>query len=270
MKKSLIQFAFLCFILIVGCQNKNKISGTTPLKTAQEQVSDGTISIDLVALTPLQLGKAQAIEVNDQVFKTPKKYMVYDFKKLLLPYLKMGAEEVNNYEITFVCNDSYRPVMPLEQLLRGMPYLAFHDVDAQQGDWMAINKIKFAPFYLVWKDVSFTDHSWAMPYGLVQIEIKKNDYKLIPKDTTFMAGFVLFKDKCNRCHQINAIGGDMGPELNYPKNVTEYWKEADLKAFIKQPKNYRQNAKMPEINVSELEINQIVGYLKYMAGHKTL
>jgi mono/diheme cytochrome c family protein/5-hydroxyisourate hydrolase-like protein (transthyretin family) len=270
MKTFFIQLAFSCFVLTIGCQDKSASHNPTTEESKPQSVSKPLISIDLVALKPEQLGKVQVTKVNDQVFKTVKTYRTYDFKKLLSSFLKLDTMDVTNYEIVFVCGDGYRPTMKLEKLLRGAPFLAFQDVDAKEGNWIDLPKVKFAPFYIVWTDVTFDDHSWSMPYGLVKIEVKKSEDKLLPKDPNMMAGFALFRDKCNRCHQINGIGGDMGTELNYPKSVTEYWKEADLKAFIKHPTSYRQNAKMPEMDVNDAQIDTIVQYLGYMSQHKGL
>lgn len=268
MKTIFTQLVFLCLVLTISCENKRALSHDLSNKNTPQTVANAKVFIDLVALTPAQLGNTQTVKVSDQVFKTEKTYLAYDFKKLLLPYLKMGLVDVADYEIIFVCGDGYRPTIKLDKLLRGAPYLAFRDVEAKQGDWSTVKNVTFPPFYLVWTNVTMDDHSWAMPYGLVSIEIKRIDDKLVPKDTALMAGFVLFRDRCNRCHQLNGIGGDMGMELNYPKSVTEYWKEPDLKAFIKHPTSYRQNAKMPEIQVNDEQIDDIVAYLKYMAQHK--
>jgi len=60
----------------------------------------------------------------------------------------------------------------------------------------------------------------------------------------------------------------MGPELNFPKNVTEYWDNNQLKAFIKNPASFRNNVKMPTLNLSENEIEYITNYLQYMSKHK--
>lgn len=269
MKYIFIQIAFLSLVLVIDCHNKISSTSDSSEPKRVQGSNHALVSIDLMALKAEQLGKPQAVVVNDQVFKTVKTYMAYDFKKLLFAYLKTDTMDVAQYEIVFVCGDGYRPTMKMEKLLRGAPYLAFRDMDAKQGNWLEHGSTQFAPYYIVWTDVPFNDHSWSMPYGLVKVEIKKADDKLIPKDSSVMMGYTLFRDRCNRCHQINGIGGDMGTELNYPKSVTEYWKEADLKAFIKQPKSYRQNAKMPDMGSTDAEITAIVDYLKYMAQHKT-
>jgi len=60
----------------------------------------------------------------------------------------------------------------------------------------------------------------------------------------------------------------MGPELNYPKSVTEYWKTDDLKAFIQSPASYRNDVKMPNLGIKPEEATEIVKYLSYMSEHK--
>ncbi|MFT4639418.1 MAG: cytochrome c2 [Verrucomicrobiales bacterium] len=58
-------------------------------------------------------------------------------------------------------------------------------------------------------------------------------------------GFDLFRKNCMVCHAIDGSGGTMGPELHSPRNVTEYWKEEMIPAFVKKPQSFRHNAKMP-------------------------
>jgi cytochrome c2 len=84
-----------------------------------------------------------------------------------------------------------------------------------------------------------------------------------------MAGYDLFKNRCQTCHAINKIGGKMGPELNYPKSVTTYWKTEDLKAFIQNPASYRNEVKMPNLGIKPQEATEIVKYLTYMSKPPT-
>ena len=60
----------------------------------------------------------------------------------------------------------------------------------------------------------------------------------------------------------------MGPELNYPKSVTEYWKEKELVEYIVNPKAFRNKVKMPALGLSKKQSQQIVDYLKYMSENK--
>ncbi|MGH2096074.1 c-type cytochrome, partial [Enterococcus faecalis] len=82
------------------------------------------------------------------------------------------------------------------------------------------------------------------------------------------AGYQLFKSYCQTCHSINNIGGKMGPELNFAKSVTEYWKIEDLKAFIQSTESNRNEVKMPNLNLKAKDVEEIVKYLEYMSKNK--
>jgi cytochrome c2 len=86
----------------------------------------------------------------------------------------------------------------------------------------------------------------------------------------FLSGYLLFQKHCITCHAINEIGGEMGPELNYPKSVTSYWKEKDLIAYIVNPTAYRSKVKMPILGISIQQSKAIVEYLKYLSINKKM
>jgi cytochrome c2 len=75
-------------------------------------------------------------------------------------------------------------------------------------------------------------------------------------------------NQCITCHAINEIGGTMGPELNYPKSVTEYWKEKELVDYIVNPAAFRNKVKMPTLGITKQQSQEIVAYLKYMSENK--
>ena len=82
-------------------------------------------------------------------------------------------------------------------------------------------------------------------------------------------GFVTFKNHCIRCHSLNLQGGEVGPELNSPKNVTEYWEKSTLRAFIRDASSFRFKDKMPAFpNLKESDLDEILEYLAYMKDHK--
>jgi cytochrome c1 len=65
----------------------------------------------------------------------------------------------------------------------------------------------------------------------------------------------------------------MGGDLNLPMNATEYMTDKGLHALIRDPKSVRfwPGMKMggwSEDLLSDSEIDQIIAYLKHMAGRK--
>ena len=133
-----------------------------------------------------------------------------------------------------------------------------------------------APYYVVWEEGEKLGESVPWPYQLAKIEVvnfKQKYEKLYPHeaatDGPIMKGFVTFKNQCLRCHSINLQGGDVGPELNSPQNVTEYWSKSNLKKFIKDATSFRFKSKMPPFpNLSNDEIDQVLDYLEFIKGSK--
>ena len=86
------------------------------------------------------------------------------------------------------------------------------------------------------------------------------------------AGYLAFRQHCIKCHSINGDGGAVGPELNYPVNVTEYWKAEWLARFIADPQRIRANSKMipfyRDMKNREAAISTIIEYLKVMKDNK--
>lgn len=282
MRKFQYKFIILLLGLAFSCQEKTKQS---EVAAADTFINDSTstsdsLTIDLVELQKRgELKKTVMVTVNeDPVYHDSKQYNAIPFPKILELYSKIKELQTDQYRIVFECEDGYKPIMPLEKFLSAKSFLAISDVDAPKGkSWSKIMKdgreMKAAPFYLVYQGVSPKDTNFKWPYNLIKIHFVPNTQNtslLHPKDDKVATiGFELFNKNCISCHAINKIGGTMGPELNYPKSVTEYWDHNQLKKFIQDPASFRNGVKMPTIpNLTEIEIENIVHYLNYMANHK--
>ena len=83
-----------------------------------------------------------------------------------------------------------------------------------------------------------------------------------------------FRQHCIKCHTLNGDGGSIGPELNYPVSVTEYWKSKWLRRFIVNPQSVRSNSKMipfyRDVENRQEQVADIIEYLKVMARNKSL
>jgi len=235
--------------------------------------------LDLVALQAnSRLGKDTVVTViNDPVYHKTKKYQAVDALLLLKNELDLSKIDIKNTLIVFECIDGYKPKMPLELFLKTKSFLAFKDLDAPKGsNWEKIlkngNEMNADPFYLVYTSVSTDNQEYKWPYNVIKFHLEpknKNIEALQPKDDEkAIKGFTLFQKHCITCHAINGIGGEMGPELNYPKNITEYWKENELVDYIVNPASFRNKVKMPTLGITKQESQEIVDYLKYMSGKK--
>jgi cytochrome c2 len=274
-------FVFL-LLWVASCQQNTKQKTVTKrlIVTAPKNQTSDSLSMDLVALQKQgKLKKTVLITVDDDpVYHRTKRYEALPLPELLQTYTAIKNLEADQYQIVFECEDGYKPMMPLHKFLDVKSFLAIRDMDAPKGElWSKIIKdgheMRAAPFYLIYKGVSTKDTHLKWPYNLIQIHLVPNSQNiafLLPKDDTkAQVGFELFNKNCVTCHAINKIGGNMGPELNYPKSVTEYWDKKQLKAFIKNPASFRDGVKMPKpANLNTKEIDEIIYYLEYMANHK--
>lgn len=267
----ILSFLFIFSFLSCNPKKEQKIEETVNVQSE--------IILDLVDLqTKNKLGKDTLITViNDPVYHKTKKYHAVNALAILKNEVDLSKVDIKNTLIVFECIDGYKPEMSLELFLKTNPFLAFKDVDAPKGsNWEKIvkngNEMNADPFYLVYTSVSANDQEYKWPYNVIKFRFEsknKNIEALQPKDDEkAMKGFVLFQKQCITCHAINGIGGEMGPELNYPKSVTEYWKETELVDYIVNPASFRHKVKMPTLGITKQQSQEIVDYLKYMSEHK--
>jgi mono/diheme cytochrome c family protein len=275
----------LLFLAVLGCNTSQKSNNETVAdSTAVDSVASTVPKKDSLSVylpdIKASLPEAQTVEVKDDpVFFKAKSYKAIPLLTVLDQFLPAYKSlDIKQTQIVFECEDGYNPSMVLEKVLSKKAYLALSDVDAPKGqDWINPKKgdheMKIAPFYIVYTDVPAKDVTFKWPYNLVRISLSaasKELAVLFPKDDdTQVKGFELFKVNCLTCHSLNKVGGKMGPELNYPKSVTEYWQVDQIKHFVKAPTSFRNECKMPAItHLTDKELDEIVSYLKYMSKHK--
>jgi mono/diheme cytochrome c family protein len=186
-------------------------------------------------------------------------------------------------EIEFIALDGYKLSVPHQRLQEIGGIMAYTVVD---GPSKASGLPRFqsgkkstplGPFYVVWNQPQLKPVSDHPPFAYQVAKIRfvsfQHEYgRLLPEsdDAGIKNGFQNFKTHCLHCHAINQQGGNVGPELNIPKNITEYWRRDHLLAYISDASSYRLGAKMQAFGklLKAEEIEGIVDYLEHMKGKK--
>lgn len=250
----------------------------TQIASAQQldiQIGDKVQKFEL-SLLKTKL-KSQSVTNIDPVYKTKKTFVGFKLKDLLE---LVGPIPTELDEVSFVAIDGYAPSIGVSDLATQSGLIAYREAARESGFPSTVSngkKITFEPFYLVWENEKSVPEHFPRPYQLTKIAFTKFTEKfksIYPKevesDEESKRGFTLYRGLCFRCHSVNGIGGTLGPELNAPNNILEYWNKTALKNFIKNPSGFRANSKMPQLSLSDKDIDDILEYFDKMKSHKNV
>lgn len=229
-----------------------------------------------------------------QKLATPKDVRVFEphaqaevtYRAVPLPAVLdsvFGARWRKAQLVLFRCQDGYRPAVPVSKILSERGWLAFAFPDGRPfhlKNTLQNEEADLGPLYLVWEDSKQVraDGGADWPYQIVGVEL--SDFATAfpriapPKNASAPAqrGFLTFQRQCLSCHTINGDGGAKAPELNYPVNVTEYWKPEMLKQWIAEPTAIRFSTNMPALDPTLADrakrIDELVEYLRAMRARK--
>lgn len=219
---------------------------------------------------------AAVIELWDPSYKSNKRYRAVKLGPVLQAGLGLSADALKRQKLLFVATDGYKVAIDGERLATGQPYLALGDAD--HPPWTEIpghRGVSPGPFYVVWKAEQARDQKrFPWPWALATVRLAPKDLyaKTVPVGSPAggpaRRGHKLFLRDCVRCHAINQQGGNLGPDLNVPKNVFEYREEKLLREFIKNPKAYRYGNMPAQPQLSKRDLDDVLAYLKAMKAHK--
>lgn len=258
--------ALLILIVAPACKDTKSLAVTAAGKTR---------SLNLAQLR--EIAGDRLVTVDDHYLNRSVQY-----RALPLAALLRGLSGGAPYdEVLFHCADGYEARAAESAIAQGRLdsfYLAYGEGGESFVSTILQGKQEISPepFYAVSTEKSgYEVLSW--PYEVVALEFVRLAEKyagLLPREVVVdqkkRAGFDLFRKECLRCHSINLQGGGVGPELNIPRNITEYREEAYLRAFIRNASAFRARSKMPAFSqLTEADLGQIIGYLKVMARYKT-
>ncbi|MEM6343800.1 MAG: cytochrome c [Bacteroidota bacterium] len=259
---------YYLFIILVAALFALTACGEKKAQKPKESVKTSTSSTLSLphefVLEPSVLRRKSAVKIEeDLVLKGEQSYQAFSLRRTLIPILEQLADTAK-LEVIFVCSDGYEANMKLTEALRAEGFIAFEG-------WPAAQNAKFAPYYVVWADEGAAKNKkLPWPYAVTSIRLTRSEDEFmaaLPPDSVHYAGFELFKQRCIKCHGINKVGGILGPELNYPKSITEYWGKEDIWAFLQAPQSYRYSSKMPpQLGLTREDFEKIYGYLVSMQG----
>jgi len=265
----------LCCLLLPG------------LAHADEPTLTITVGNDMRSFTRRELllrPDATTIEVaRDISYRVPMTYRAVPIASLLA-----GITLPDNSVIEAVALNGFVAQIPPGLLLntdesKAVAWLA---IEPQDRPWPPLpHKDENAgPFYIVWTGAevgSIRSEQW--PYQLAKLESQPSpaarwpalavDPALPPTDPV-RAGQTLFFVQCLTCHKLNGAGAaNVGPDLNVPRNPTEYFTPQGLHDLIRDPRAVRiwpaqAMPGFPPDYLSDHEIDLVIAYLKHMAGRK--
>lgn len=217
---------------------------------------------------------------EDPVYGGEKRYRGIALADVLEAVPAVGDLARRGALVVFHAADGYTAAMNLERALTAGGILAVGDLDAPPGQsWIAIEQggreVSPAPLYLVWPGAESGDPRYVWPYQIQTIEMKPfaEQYGAsVPDggDEAVRRGFEQMRVRCLTCHAVNLVGGDLGPELNVPMNVTEYWLPEMLPRYIRNAPSFHARSKMPSFRdtLTDGDVADILAYLRFMAARK--
>lgn len=216
------------------------------------------------------LGPPRAVEVDSPVYRKRMRYIGYPLAEVLAATAPEGAW---TGQLSFRCADGFTPTLPADRVGPLRLFLAVREPDLpDDARWTLLGSTSPAPFYVVGPDkASYQQLPW--PFQLESIEavdFARAYPDAFPRGAAADAlrGFERFRSTCFGCHSINLQGGVIGPELNTPVSVLDYWQRPMLEAFLADPASVRARSKMPALGLSEADIADLLAYLAHMKAQR--
>jgi cytochrome c2 len=253
-----------------------------PTANAQPLFSQASGSINLldpsIQSELKELSTKEITIKNDPTYGGDQRYEGYEIKSFVAWLSRKTGLSLDDALVSFVATDGYVSQLPVRDIPERVGVLAFRESSGSpskpfRDSLTARIPYNPGPFYLVWDGVFNEKQSLPTPWGVTVVKLSSNDIPAehIPPSSSpaITKGLELWRGYCSKCHAINKVGGTMGPELNVPKNITEYWDRIHLEQLIENPASLRWGSKMPAFKwLSASDRNAIIAYLEAMKEKK--
>lgn len=221
--------------------------------------------------------KDAIVAVDDPYYAAPKRFRAWPLRCVLEQGLGPLGPGFAEEEVLLRALDGYTRATRGAVLAEPGGHLAFGDADRSDGGFDPIDfrEADPAPYFMIWKGAGERDTvRYPWPYQLAAIEVVRIEERfphLVPTgaapDSAAQRGFAVFRESCLQCHAINGEGGRVGPELNVPQSIVDYRPEAQLRAFIRNPQQFRYTQMPPNPHLSEADLDALIAYLRHMSRH---
>ncbi len=260
------RFVVVAFLML-ACK-KPPIAEAGALTFVRDGKTIATVSREDLKVAP------ETIEGFDPYYGKNKRFRALKLSSVLERGFG-SASGLDKEEFVLRARDGYAVPMRGSLVMEDGAYIAIEDLDVPGWDPIGPQHVSPAPFYLIWKKPEQTNlDSHPRPWQLDKIEIARFD-AIYPHTSPGAAegsleakGYGLFRDRCIRCHAINREGGRVGPDLNVPQNVTEYRPEEQIRAYIRNPASFRYGNMPAHPDLSDPDLDALIGYLRAMKAHK--
>jgi len=226
---------------------------------------------DMVQSLPVE-----QIAAFDPYYQHNKRWRAISIENILRTGFKRDANTLVGEEFLLRASDGFAAYFPGKRLLEGGAYVALADMDVPDWEPIGPRKDNPGPFYLIWARPDQQDlETHARPWQLASVEIVSFDSQFpnvrpdrVVAGSPADRGFQTFRAQCLPCHAINRAGGNVGPELNVPRNILEYRDPMTVRAFIKNPLAFRYTVMPPHPNMTTEELDGLIAYFSVMKSQK--
>lgn len=224
-----------------------------------------------------RLARAEDFAVVDPYYRKLKRFRVVSLDAVL-EHAFRGAVQgpLQSQQFLLRALDGFTVPISGDKLLGNGALLALRDLDVPGWEPIPPRLVNPGPFYVLWRGAQQQDPElFARPYQLARIELARFEDVFphtaptgTPEGSPAQRGYALFREYCVRCHAINREGGRVGPDLNVPQSIVEYRPEAQIRAYITDPLQFRYGAMPAHPHLTTQDLDALLGYFHAMSARK--